>query len=98
LSFAHITRRFANQTASRSPSKRTEISCQDPTSRDELYQALADLRALFRDWWFGQLVANLATASGATDHASIWDLEDEQLLNAARRLIERNGARDPVRS
>ncbi len=44
------------------------------------------------------MVANLATASGATDPASIWDLEDEQLLDAARRLIERNGARDAIRS
>jgi hypothetical protein len=69
-----------------------------PTPRDELHQALADLHGIFPDWRFGQLVANLATASGATDPGSIWDVEDEQLLDAARRMIERNGARDPVRS
>jgi hypothetical protein len=41
----------------------------------------------------GQLVANLVTAAGGTDAGAIWDVEDEQLLAAARRLIERNRGR-----
>ena len=35
------------------------------TTSDALLQAVAQLRALFPDWRFGQLVANLTTAAGA---------------------------------
>jgi len=69
-----------------------------PSTHDELIQAIADLHATFPDWRFGQLVANLTTAAGATDPGAIWDIEDEQLLTAARRLVERNAARAAVRS
>jgi hypothetical protein len=69
-----------------------------PTSHDELVQAISELHALFPDWRLGQMVANLATAAGATDPGAIWDIEDEQLLTAARRLIERNSARSVARS
>ena len=65
---------------------------------EELLMALSELRALFPDWRMGQLVANLLTAAGATDANAIWDIEDEQLLEAARRLIERNRARGVVRA
>jgi hypothetical protein len=63
------------------------------SSADELIAALAELRAQFPDWRLGQLVANLVTAAGGTDAAAIWNLEDDQLLAAARRLIERNRGR-----
>lgn len=64
---------------------------------DELLEAISELRALFPDWRLGQLVANLATAAGGEDGAAIWDVEDEQLLKAARRLIEGNrGRRAPA--
>jgi len=42
----------------------------------------------------GQLMANLVLAAGATDGGAIWDVEDEQLLAAARRLIDRNRGRE----
>jgi len=57
---------------------------------------MSELRALFPDWRMGQLVANLVTAAGGTDGGAIWDMEDEQLLAAARRLIERNRERKGV--
>ena len=60
---------------------------------DELLTAIAELRALFPEWRFGQLVLNLATAAGESDPGAIWDVEDGQLLAAARRLIERNCSR-----
>ncbi len=60
---------------------------------DELMEALGQLRVLFPDWRMGQLVANLVLAAGGTDDAAIWEVEDEQLLAAARRLIERNCGR-----
>jgi hypothetical protein len=63
------------------------------STTDELIGALSELRGLFPDWRMGQLVANLVTAAGGMDAAAIWEVEDEQLLTAARRLIERNRGR-----
>ena len=64
-----------------------------PATSDELLKAIATLQAIFPDWRLAQLVANLATAAGAADADAIWDVEDELLLIAARRLIERNQSR-----
>jgi hypothetical protein len=63
---------------------------------EELIEAMSELRALFPDWRMGQLVANLVTAAGGTDAGAIWDVEDRELLVAARRLIERNRGRSAV--
>jgi hypothetical protein len=63
---------------------------------EELIEALSELRVLFPDWRMGQLVANLVTAAGGTDAGAIWEVEDEQLLVAARRLIERNRQRGAI--
>jgi hypothetical protein len=60
---------------------------------DELVEAIAELRMLFPDWRMGQLIANLVTAAGGMDAGAIWDMDDEKLLAAARRLIERNRGR-----
>jgi len=60
------------------------------STADELLEALAELRHLFPDWRMGQLVANLTMAAGADDRGAIWDVADEELLVAARRLIDRN--------
>jgi hypothetical protein len=66
------------------------------SATEELIRAISELRALFPDWRMGQLVANLVTAAGGKDAGAIWDVEDEQLLAAAGRLIERNGGRQAV--
>lgn len=66
------------------------------TSREELLQVLAELSDLFPDWRFGQLVANVATAARGTQVEAIWDSEDDELLAAARRLLERNRGREQV--
>jgi hypothetical protein len=63
------------------------------TAGEELLGALAELRELFPDWRVGQLVASLAQAAGLDREGAVWDAEDEQLLVAARRLIERNQSR-----
>ena len=68
------------------------------STSEELIQAMAELRAIFPDWRMGQLIANLATAAGGVDAGAVWDVEDEQLLVAARRLIERNRGRRSVRA
>ena len=64
------------------------------TDADELMVAIAELRALFPEWRVGQLVASLALAAGRD--GQVWEVEDGQLLTAARRLLERNRARQPI--
>ena len=63
------------------------------STAEELIGALSELRVSFPDRRMGQLVANLVTAAGGAGAGAIWDVEDEQLLAAARRLIERNRGR-----
>lgn len=63
---------------------------------DELVDVLSELRVLFPDWRMGQLIANLVTAAGGMDANAIWDMEDDKLLAAGRRLIERNQGRAGV--
>jgi hypothetical protein len=60
---------------------------------EDLIEAISELRVLFPDWRMGQLVANLVMAAGGTDPSAVWDVEDADLLVAARRLIERNRGR-----
>ena len=60
---------------------------------DELLIAVAELCAIFPGWRFGQLVLDLASAAAVTEPDAVWDTEDDQLLAAARRLIERNLSR-----
>ena len=60
---------------------------------EELTESMSELRGLFPDWRMGQLVANLVTAAGGTDVGAIWEMEDEQLLAAAPRLLDRNRGR-----
>jgi hypothetical protein len=60
---------------------------------DELVGTIAELRTLFPEWRLGQMISNLVTAAGGTEAGAIWDIEDEELLQAARRLIERNRER-----
>ena len=66
------------------------------TAHAELLQVLAELSAVFPDWRFGQLVANVAAAARGPQVEAIWDSEDEELLAAARRLLERNRGRAQV--
>ncbi len=63
------------------------------TTHTELLDAIAELRSLFPDWRMGQLVATLTQSAGVDGDGAVWDVEDEQLLLAARRLIDRNRTR-----
>jgi hypothetical protein len=36
----------------------------------------------------GQMICNLTTAAGRDEPSGIWDVEDEELLKAARRWLE----------
>ncbi|MBO0697924.1 MAG: hypothetical protein J2P46_06000 [Zavarzinella sp.] len=57
--------------------------------RSELLLALTELSRRYPDWRFGQLVANVA---GWAD-VDLWDVEDGQLLAAARAHIHESAAR-----
>jgi hypothetical protein len=56
------------------------------TSQDraELLATIAELCERYPDWRLGQLVAN---AAGWADQ-DIWNIDDEQLLEAARRHLQ----------
>lgn len=56
-------------------------------TRDELLTALGQLSRLRPSWRLGQLMANLAATAGRMEEGGVWDLEDEEALAAARRLI-----------
>lgn len=53
-------------------------------NRGKLLAAVADLSQQYPDWRLGQLICNVA---GWADQ-EIWDVEDEQLLKAARLHLE----------
>ena len=54
--------------------------------RADLLAAIAELCQRYPDWRLGQLVANVA---GWADQG-IWDVEDQQLLEAARLHLQQS--------
>jgi hypothetical protein len=58
--------------------------------RSDLLQSLAELSKVHPEWRLGQMISNLAMSAGHTDAGAVWELEDEQALAAARRLLERH--------
>lgn len=58
------------------------------TTREELLACLNELSKVAPDLRLGQLVANLATLAQGAKVEAIWDTEDEELLIAARRLLD----------
>lgn len=62
-------------------------------SRKLLLAVLDELSELFPQRRFGQLVANVPTVPRAAQVEGIWESEDNELLTAARRLVERNQGR-----
>jgi hypothetical protein len=52
--------------------------------RDELLRTLAGFSDHAPDMRFGQLIANLAFFARSSGPSDIWDVEDEELLEAAR--------------
>jgi hypothetical protein len=58
-------------------------------TRQEALSLLAELSAAWPDMRLGQLLTSLATAARGPQVESIWDLEDEELVRAARRQLDR---------
>ena len=62
--------------------------------RQEILQTLAELSECCPEVRFGQLIANLSyIAEGPTSEA-IWDVEDEKLLAAGRKLLEERRSKE----
>jgi hypothetical protein len=60
--------------------------------RQDLLRALGELSAAFPEWRFGQMIANLAVVAKNATTESIWDVEDDELLTAVRRQLDRRRA------
>lgn len=61
----------------------------DRDTRDELITALQELSAAMPDMRFGQLIINLSYFAREPSDSATWDVEDDELLAAARRLLAR---------
>jgi hypothetical protein len=64
----------------------------DPVRQDVLH-ALAELSAAFPEWRFGQMIANLAVVARGASGEAIWDVEDEELLAAIHRQLDKRRER-----
>jgi hypothetical protein len=56
--------------------------------RQEVLQVLAELSEVCPEVRLGQLIANLSYLARGLSNESIWDMEDEELLEAARQHLE----------
>ena len=56
-------------------------------NRQELLSVLAALSAHFPEVRIGQLISNLATLARGPQVESIWDVEDDELVAAAKRQL-----------
>jgi hypothetical protein len=63
------------------------------TTNDELFELLAELRRALPSMRLGQLVANLATVARGAKPGAVWDVEDDELLAAARWQLEQLASR-----
>jgi hypothetical protein len=61
--------------------------------RHELLQILAELSELVPEVRLGQLIVNLSYLARVLSNESIWDVEDDELLTAARKHLEEWRAR-----
>jgi hypothetical protein len=64
--------------------KSTTVKSSD---RVRLLELLEELSEHFPDMRLGQLVCNLAMAVRGADSSATWDVEDEELVDAARRML-----------
>jgi len=56
--------------------------------RQEILDVLAELSEVVPEVRLGQLMANLSYLARGLSKEAIWDLEDEELLQAARKHLE----------
>lgn len=56
--------------------------------RQEVLRVLAELSEVAPEVRLGQLIVNLSYLAQGLSNESIWDMEDEELLEAARKHLE----------
>jgi hypothetical protein len=61
--------------------------------RQEVLHVLAELSEVCPEVRLGQLMANLSYLARGLSNEAIWDMEDEELLTAARKHLEQWRAR-----
>ena len=64
-------------------------------TRQEILARLARLSKLTPEMRFGQLIANLSYLAVGPTNEAIWDMEDEQLLEAIKHHITALSERQP---
>jgi hypothetical protein len=65
--------------------------------RNEVLHALEELSEVCPEYRLGQMIANLAMLARGDAEGAIWDIEDAELLAAARKhLADWNGRHEPV--
>jgi hypothetical protein len=57
--------------------------------RNDILMALGELSEAFPELRFGQMIANLAVAARGATTEAIWDVEDDELLTAIVRLLDK---------
>jgi hypothetical protein len=60
-------------------------------ARQELLRVLNELASRFPEVRIGQLVANLSYAAKGPTESAVWDVEDEELLAAAKDHLSGRG-------
>jgi hypothetical protein len=63
------------------------------TSHDELLESLAELRRALPSMRLGQLIANMATVARGAVPGAIWEVEDQELLDAIRWQLQQLASR-----
>jgi hypothetical protein len=58
----------------------------DPT-RKNLLQVFEELSEACPEYRFGQMIANLTMLARGDDENAIWDVDDEELIAAARKYL-----------
>jgi hypothetical protein len=64
-------------------------------ARQEILRVLAELSEVCPEVRLGQLVVNVSYLARGLSNESVWDMEDEELLEAARRHLEQWRAGTP---
>ncbi len=64
--------------------------------RKEILSALSELSESCPEVRLGQLIANLSYLAKGPTKEAIWDLEDEELLAAARKHLKELRSRQPT--
>lgn len=66
------------------------------SEREDVFQVLRELCEHCPDVRFGQLIVNLSYLARGMAHESIWDMDDEELIQAATQQLETLRSREAV--